>query len=77
MYIFKNVKVGMRTDETENMIFEVCDERISKIIDAMSENDCDEMMSTETGEVVTLSDLRRVRGILSGLPIIDIMYKHK
>ena len=77
MYIFKNVKVGMRTDETENMIFEVCDERIGKIIDAMNEHDCNEMMSTETGEVVTLSDLRRVRGILSGLPIIDIMYKCK
>lgn len=74
MYIFTNAKVGMRTNEVENFMFEECDRYIGKIIDTMIENDCDEMMSTETGEVVTLNDLRRVRGILSGLPIIDIMY---
>jgi len=75
MYIFTNVKVGVRTNDFENFVFEECDRYISKIVDTMVENSCDEMMSTETGEVVTLNDLRRVRGILTGLPIIDIMYE--
>lgn len=75
MYIFKNAKVGIRTNDTENFFFEECDRYISKIIDTMVANDCNEMISTETGEVVTLNELRRVKGILTGLPIIDIMYK--
>lgn len=75
MYIFKNVKAGIRTNSTENFFFEECDRYISKIVDAMEENDCNVIQSTETGEVVELYELKRVRGILSGLSIIDIMYK--
>ena len=75
MYIFKNIKAGIRTNSTENFFFEECDRYIGKIINAMKENDCDVLQSTETGEVVELFELQRMRGILSGLPIIDIMYK--
>ena len=77
MYIFKNVKVGMRTNETENFVFEVCYDYIGRIVDTMNEHDCNEIISTETGEIITISDLRRVRGVLSGLPIVDIMYKYE
>lgn len=75
MYVFKNCKAGIRTNDVENFFFEECDRYIGKIVDAMEENDCDIIMSTETGEVVELHELRRMRGILSGLPIIDIMFK--
>lgn len=75
MYIFKNVKAGMKTNDAENFFFEECDRYIGKIIDAMEENGCNVIQSTETGEVVELYELKRVRGILSGLPIIDIMYE--
>ena len=75
MYIFKNIKAGIRTNSTENFFFEECDRYIGKIVDAMEENDCNVIQSTETGEVVELHELKRVRGILSGLSIIDIMYK--
>ena len=73
MHIF-TAKVGMKTNEVENFMFEECDRYIGKIVDAMIENECVEIISIETGEVVTLEELQRVRGILSGLPIIDIMY---
>ena len=75
MYIFKNVKAGIRTNSTENFFFEKCDRYIDKIIDAMEENDCNVIQSTETGEVIELHELKRVRGVLSGLSIVDIMYK--
>lgn len=75
MFIFKNVKAGIRTNSTENFFFEECDRYIGEIVRAMEENGCDVLQSTETGEVVELHELRRMRGILSGLPIIDIMLK--
>ena len=50
---------------------------IDTIMAIMKENGCDECMSMETGEVITLEDFRRVKGVLSGLPKISIMYSTK
>jgi hypothetical protein len=43
-------------------------------MDLMKSLNCNEMISEVTGEVVTLEDLGRMRGILGGLPIMTTMY---
>lgn len=70
-------KVSVRTTSEENAIFNKCDELLGNIIDTMVENDCDEMASHLTGELVELKELRRMRGILSGMSIMTTMYDSK
>lgn len=59
----------------ENKVFKECDSLIKDIMIAMIENDCDELMSSTTGELITYRDLGRVRGILDALPRMTTMYK--
>ena len=69
--------IAIRTTDTENFIFNECYDYIGKIVDEMQKNDCNEMISTETGEVIEIHELYRMRGILDGLPIMSAMYKDK
>lgn len=65
------------TDESEDKVFAECYDMIDNIMTIMSDYNCDTMTGTETGEVITLNDLRRMKGILSGLPIMTMMYSTK
>lgn len=65
------------TDKNENKVFIECYDIIDNIMTIMFDYNCDEMMSLDTGEVITLHDLARMKGILSGLPIMHIMYSTK
>lgn len=65
------------TDENEDKVFAECYDMIDNIMTIMFDYNCDEMMSFDTGEVITLRDLGRMKGILSGLPIMHIMYSTK
>ena len=76
MIIFEKTIPIMTTLEEDNT-FEKCYEIIDTITDALIQNKCNEMVASETGEVITLDDLRRVKGILSGLPIMTMMYSTK
>ncbi len=76
MIIFEKTVPIMTTLE-EDKVFEKCYDIISVIVDALNQNECDEMIASETGEVITLDDLRRMKGILSGLPIMNMMYSTK
>lgn len=76
MYIFDKSYPITTTIEEDN-IFEKCYDVISEIIDVLEQNGCDEMIADETGEVITLFDFRRMKGILSGLPIMTRMYSTK
>lgn len=67
--------IHVATSVDEDRLFKECDEAIAHIVALMHSLDCDEMISELTGEVVTLDDLKRMRGILSGLPIMMRMYK--
>ena len=69
--------IAIGTTGVENFIFKQCDEYIRRIMDDLEKNDCNEMISTETGEIIELDELHRVRGILSGLPLMSAMYKDK
>lgn len=74
MTVIKNV-YSIMTSLEEDKVFEECDGLIEDIMNAMKENDCDELMSSTTGELITYRDLGRMRGILDGLPRMTIMYK--
>ena len=76
MYIFNN-SIPICTSYDEDEIFLECYSIIDTIIITMKENDCDKCMSMETGEVITLKDFERMKGILNGLPKISIMYPKK
>ncbi len=76
MIIFEKTIPIMTTLEEDNT-FEKCYEIIDTITDALIQNECNEMIASETGEVITLDDLRRMKGILSGLPIMTMMYSTK
>lgn len=76
MYIFKN-SINIATTYEEDAIFNECDTIIDNFITVMKENNCDECMSSITGEVICLDELQRMKGILSGLPKITIMYSTK
>lgn len=72
-----NKTIPIITDENEDKIFDECYKMIDDIMTIMFDYNCDEMMSLDTGEVITLRDLGRMKGILSGLPIMHIMYSTK
>ena len=76
MQVIKNV-YSVITSLEEDKVFDMCDGLIEDIMKTMKENDCDELMSSTTGEVITYEDFSRMRGILSGLPIMTMMYKTK
>lgn len=76
MIIFEKTIPIMTTLEEDNT-FEKCYEIIDTITDALIQNECNEMIASETGEIITLDDLRRMKGILSGLPIMTMMYSTK
>lgn len=58
----------------EDKVFEKCYDIIDVIVDTLNQYECDEMIASKTGEVITLDELKRMKGILSGLPIMDTMY---
>lgn len=72
-----NKTIPIITDENEDKVFDECYKMIDDIMTIMFDYNCDEMMSLDTGEVITLRDLGRMKGILSGLPIMHIMYSTK
>lgn len=72
-----NKTIPIITDENEDKVFDECYKMIDDIMTIMFDYNCDEMMSLDTGEVITLCDLGRMKGILSGLPIMHIMYSTK
>lgn len=74
MTVIKNV-YSIMTSLEEDKVFEECGSLIKDIMTAMKENDCDELMSSTTGELITYRDLGRMRGVLDGLPRMTIMYK--
>ena len=65
------------TDKNEDRVFMECYNMIDNIMTIMFDYNCDEMISSETGEVITLDDLKRMKGVLSGLPIMSMMYSTK
>lgn len=69
--------IAITTTIKEDEVFTECDHIIDNIIDILEWNNCDEMMSIETGEVITLDEFKRMRGILGGLPHMSMMYKNK
>lgn len=76
MYILEN-SIPIFTDNTEDKVFAQCENIINGIVVMMKDYDCNECMSTSTGEVITIEDLRRTIGILGGLPNISVMYSTK
>lgn len=66
--------IHIATSVDEDKLFNECNEAIARIIALMKSLNCNEMMSEVTGEVVTLEDLSRMRGVLGGLPIMTTMY---
>ena len=66
--------IHIATSADEDKLFNECNEAIAHIMDLMKSLNCNEMISEVTGEVVALEDLGRMRGILSGLPIMTTMY---
>lgn len=65
------------TEEKEDKMFAECYDMIDNIMTIMFDYNCDEMISAETGEIITLSDLGRMKGVLGGLPIMTMMYSTK
>lgn len=76
MIIFKKSFPIVTTME-EDKVFEKCYEIIDEITNTLMQYECDEMIADETGEVITLDDFRRMKGILSGLPIMTRIYSTK
>lgn len=76
MFVHFN-QICVNTSYEEDNIFDECNEKIATVLDVLAAIECDEMISDVTGEVITVKDLRRVRGILSGLPIMTRAYKSK
>lgn len=75
MYIYKN-SIGIHTSIEEDKIFEKCYYIIDELAELMEDNNCNELIGI-TGEVIGLEELKRMKGILSGLPDITIMYSTK
>lgn len=69
--------IPIMTEEKEDKMFAKCYDMIDNIMTIMFDYNCDEMISAETGEIITLSDLGRMKGVLSGLPIMTMMYSTK
>lgn len=69
--------IPIMTEEKEDKMFAECYDMIDNIMTIMFDYNCDEMISAETGEIITLSDLGRMKGVLSGLPIMTMMYSTK
>ena len=76
MIIFEKTIPIMTTVE-EDKVFTDCYDIIDTIVDTLVQNECDEMIASETGEIITLDELCRMKGILSGLPIMSMMYSTK
>ena len=76
MYIY-NKSIGFCTSFEEDNIINECRDIIDTIIHVMEDKECNEIISMHTGEVVGLDELRRVCGILDGLPRINLMYPTK
>lgn len=76
MFVHFN-QICVNTSYEEDNIFEECDNKIATILDILAAIECDEMISDLTGEVITVKDLRRVRGILSGLPMMTRAYESR
>lgn len=74
MVVIKNATQIYTTVDEDKTINE-CFEIINGIMAQMCSCDCDEMQSLATGEVITVDDLRRVLGVLDGLPHMGVMYK--
>ena len=74
MTVIKSV-YSILTSNDEDKVFEECDNLIKDIMNVMHENECDELMSSVTGELITYNDLCRMRGVLEGLPYMTMMYK--
>ena len=74
MIVIKNV-YSIMTSGDEDKVFDTCNGLIENIMTAMKDNDCDELMSSTTGELITYNELCRMRGILEELPLMTIMYK--
>ena len=70
-----NTKYSIQTTCEEDNIFNECYEIINGIMAQMASHNCDEMMCDSTGEVVDYQELRRMLGILEGLPYMTSMYK--
>lgn len=69
--------IPIMTEEKEDKMFAECYDMIDNIMTIMFDYNCDEMISAETGEIITLSDLGRMKGVLGGLPIMTMMYSTK
>ena len=59
MTVIKNV-YSIMTSLEEDTVFEACNSLIENIMHTMKENDCDELMSSTTGELITYNDLCRM-----------------
>ena len=72
MIVHKTIEVALNIWETKT-----CEEMatiIEDIIDKMKENNCNQMYSMHTGECVSLSEFRRVLGIITGLTNMTEIY---
>ena len=69
--------IPIMTEEKEDKMFAECYDMIDNIMTIMFDYNCDEMISAETGEIITLSDLGRMKGVPGGLPIMTMMYSTK
>ena len=76
MFTYKE-QYMIHTSYEEDKVFNACYTIIKEIIEQMNECECDEMMSALTGEVITISDFKRMLGILDGLPHMSVMYNTK
>lgn len=72
MKIYKVFDVETTTEE--NNMFMRCNIILDTIITDMVENNCNALASETTGEVISLNELKRMRGILGGFPNITFMY---
>ena len=69
-----NKDIAIKMQKSEKELFEKCYNIIDDIVEQMAFYNCNEMMNTKTGEVITKEDFARMKGILSGLPNMNIMY---
>ena len=76
MYIYDK-SIGFCTSFEEDNVINKCRDIIDTLIHVMEDKECDEIISMHTGEVISLDELRRVCGILDGLPRISLMYSTK
>lgn len=76
MYIFTE-SIPISINETDEEFIMNCYDVINSIVSDMEDFKCDEMMSLENGDVVTISEFRRMLGILSSMPFMNVMYSSK